>query len=55
VVLSAVLGCVQQVHEDHASLQDAHRALVAKDLMKSGLLKDRCVCWGGGTAMEVCS
>jgi hypothetical protein len=44
---------------EHAALQDAHRALVAKDLMKSGLLKDRCVgefvcgamdwgllCWG---------
>jgi hypothetical protein len=33
---SAVLRYVR----DHAALQDAHRALVAKDLMKSGLLKD---------------
>jgi hypothetical protein len=37
-----VLG---HVREDHAALQDAHRTLVAKDLMKSGLLKDR---WVGG-------
>ncbi|WIA16688.1 hypothetical protein OEZ85_013346 [Tetradesmus obliquus] len=41
--LGQLHGQLEELRTDHAALQDAHRALVAKDLMKSGLLKDRYV------------
>lgn len=41
--LGQLHGQLEELRTDHAALQDAHRALVAKDLMKSGLLKDRWV------------
>eukprot|EP00775_Hariotina_reticulata_P002908 gene2908-3196_t len=34
---------LDELRGDHEDLQEAHRALVAKDLMRSGLLKDRYV------------
>jgi cysteine synthase len=35
---------LDELRSDHEDLQDAHRALVAKDLMRSGVLKDRSAC-----------
>ena len=45
--LASVQESLAELRVDHEALTAAHSKLLAKDLMKSGLLKDRCGTAGG--------